>query len=120
MKRLIASWATALALLTMPAVITPGISAAEEGMSPGMISSAKNADDHLKLAADYEKQATELRAEAKKHREMAEMYVKNPSYLNLKAGFDQHCRAIAKSFEAAAAEAEKLAKAHRQMAAKAK
>ena len=81
---------------------------------------AKN--DHVALAAWYEKEAARLRQKAKEMDQMAEVYQRDPeraehmmSHGSRKADFVQQCKILAAAYSNAAREAETLATSHRDM-----
>ena len=83
-----------------------------------LIASAKTKEDHLKLADFYKGEA--VRAEAKDHDEMAEMYRKNPTPMAVKhpeAFGEGHCKEIARRYRESAAKTQELAAMHEQLAA---
>jgi hypothetical protein len=77
------------------------------------------AEDPAALAADYEKQAADLRASADKHQNMARMHKggAGSSKMNHES-IVRHCDKIAESLRAAAAESDALAKELRSSAKK--
>ena len=79
---------------------------------------AKN--DHVALAAWYEKEAAHLRQHAGNMVSMTEAYQKNPGpsergALSPKVDLLEHCRALAMLYTKAAEEADLLAQSHRGM-----
>jgi hypothetical protein len=78
-------------------------------------------DDHAALAAWYDKEAAQLRENAKGEMAMAETYRKNPSYAHSAMGgshkmsIEQHCDALAAMYTKGAEEAEQLAQEHRDL-----
>lgn len=79
---------------------------------------AKN--DHVALAAWYDKEAAHLRQHAKDMMVMAEEYEKNPGpstrgVISPKIDFLEHCRTLAAIYTKAAEEADLLAQGHREM-----
>ena len=94
-------------------------SLAAEALPPGLtaetIGNAKTPGDHQAIADAYAKEAEQLRAQALAHRHMDSRY-NEPGYLSSKLGFKRHCRALMESYEAAAKDADALAKAHHEMA----
>ena len=81
-------------------------------------------DDHAALAAWYDKEAANLRENAKGEKAMAELYRKNPSYAHSAMGgshkqsIEQHCDALAVMYTKSAEEAEQLAQEHRDLSKK--
>jgi hypothetical protein len=95
----------------------PTISAFAKHMGmPGMITAAKTAADHQKLAAEYELEAKAARAKADEHKMMADAYRKAGGALIEKLHFDQHCDALSKFYASMADEFEALAKAEHEAA----
>ena len=92
---------------------------AAEALPPGIsaeaIGNAKTPADHQAIADAYAKEAEQLQAQAMAHRHMDSRY-NEPGYLSSKLGFPRHCRALTQSYEAAAKDADALAKAHHEMA----
>jgi primosomal replication protein N len=75
--------------------------------------------DHAALAAQYEQEAKTARDKAQAHREMEKQYGGvQYSKVNHVAGMKNHCKRLIASYEAAAADADALAKEHREAAAK--
>ena len=114
MKHLLQNVALA-ALLAMPfpySAIAAGLPA---GLTAEAVASAKTAADHQAIADAYTKEAENLRAMAQEHRAMDKQY-SAPGYLSLKLGAGMHCQKLVKAYEEAAADADALAKAHRDMA----
>jgi hypothetical protein len=108
---------TALAaVLVFPAV---DLRAAEEP-SADAIKNAKTAAEHNAIADAYAKEASELHQKAVDHKAMLASYDKGPGYLKAKSGLEQHCRSLTNNYNKAAADADAMAKMHRDMAAKAK
>jgi len=76
-------------------------------------------NDHAALAAWYDKEAAQLRENAKGEMAMAEAYRKNPGYAHSAMGgahkmsIEQHCDAFAAMYTKAAEEADQLAQEHR-------
>ena len=93
---------------------------AAESLPPGLtaqaIASAKTPADHQAIADAYAKEAENLRARANEHRAMDKQY-SDPGYQSLKLGAGLHCQKLVQAYEAAALDADALAKAHREMAA---
>lgn len=88
-----------------------------------MVSSAKTAGDHLRLAAYFNQEADKLDADAKDHEDLAKTYRLYPSTAgggkaggNPQSRTAEHCDAAAKSLREAAKSLRELAAAHEQMA----
>ena len=92
------------------------VSAKEDHAMDEMVSKASTAADHHALGEHYDKLAKDARAEAKRHRAMAETYRKRGAAEIGKYHLDEHCERLAKSFDEVAAQNELLAKAHHEMA----
>jgi hypothetical protein len=109
--------AGALAALVGGATPAHAVSAEE-------IAKASTPADHQALAAQYAKEAADARAQAAKHRKMAETYtsgVSNPKVSSsTKGSMKLHCERLAHDFDAVAQEADALAAMHRELAAKKK
>jgi len=84
--------------------------------TPEMITMAKTAAEHEKLAAHYEQEAKAAKAKSDEHAKMADAYRKAGGALIEKLHFDQHCDALVKSYTATADEFEALAKAEHEAA----
>jgi hypothetical protein len=74
--------------------------------------------DHAALAAQYEQEAKTAREKAEAHRQMEKAY-NSPTYSKVMrgAGMRNHCKRLIVSYESAAADADALAKEHREAAA---
>ena len=123
MKRLITT-----AVLMASALLYSGVSPAK-GAEPvqlskdqvkALITSAKTADDHQKLAAYYRGEADRLEAEAKDHDELAAAYRSQQDAMGIKHPMSgktaSHCDYFAKSVRQAAKAARQLASEHELMA----
>lgn len=81
-------------------------------------------NDHAALAVWYDKEAANLRENAKGEMAMAELYRKNPMYAHSAMGgshkqsIEQHCDALAAMYTKSAEEAEQLAQEHRDLSKK--
>jgi hypothetical protein len=108
--------ATACAVV---ALLAPPRAKAEQPLPPGVtadaIENAKTPEQHQAIADAYAKEAEDLRAKALAHRHMDSSY-DEPGYRSHKLGFPRHCRALTQAYEAAAKEADQLAKDHHAMA----
>jgi hypothetical protein len=108
-----------LAIVGAASLIIAGVACAEGGLPSGLtaeaVQNAKTPDQHNAIAAAYDEEAKALHANADAHRRM-DSYYNEPGYLSEKLGFKRHCRSLVDSYEAAAKEAEALAKEHRNMA----
>jgi hypothetical protein len=78
---------------------------------------AESDTDEAALAAQYEQEAKDLRAQADRHRRMLKAY-DGPKYSKVQQGpnLRSHCTKLILEFDAAAANAEALAKEHRAAA----
>ena len=83
---------------------------------PEMITMAKTAAEHEKLAAHYEQEAKAAKAKSDEHATMADAYRKAGGALIEKLHFDQHCDSLAKSYASMAEELEALAQAEHEAA----
>lgn len=81
-----------------------------------MIHSAATRSDHEALGAHFEERAADARADAKRHRAMAETYREKQGALVEKWRLDRHCDELAEAFERVAEKYEALATAHREIA----
>jgi hypothetical protein len=98
-------------------------SATEKKRVKALATSAKTAEDHLRLAAYFDQEAGRMDAEAKDHEELAKTYRLYPSTAGGgKAGGNpqfrtaEHCDSAAKSLREAAKSLRELAAEHEQMA----
>jgi hypothetical protein len=112
-KRLTHAYACAL-------ILAFGLSACSFVATPPAELLAKN--DHVALAAWYDKEAARLSEKAKEMDRMVEEYRKDPeraqqmiSHGSSKADFVQECKILAAAYRSAAREAETLAKSHREL-----
>ena len=85
------------------------------GLTAEGVKAAKTPEQHQAIADAYAKEAENLRAQALNHRHMDSSYGE-PGYRSHKLGMPSHCQALVKSLEAAAKQADDLAKAHHEMA----
>jgi hypothetical protein len=81
-----------------------------------LITTAKTAADHQAIADHYSKMAAEAKEKAKEHEVMGAAYKQAGGAAIGKWHLDSHCETISKDAAAEAAQYEKLAEAHRQMA----
>jgi hypothetical protein len=102
----------AVTALPMPA----GAVSAEE------IEKASTPADHEALAAQYQQEASDARAEAAKHLAMAKAYASGVTYAKVQHGgkgaMKLHCERLAEHYDSVAAEADALAAFHSELAAK--
>ena len=101
-------------------LVTLGLSACSFVEVPPHKLLAKN--DHVALAAWYEKEAARLDQKAKEMDQMVEEYRRDPeqaqqrmSHGNRKVDFVQECKTLAAAYRNGAKEAETLAQSHRDM-----
>jgi hypothetical protein len=110
-----------LAIAFVSAALLGGLASAPRaaslppGLSEEAVKGAKTPEEHQAIADAYANEAENLRAQALAHRHM-DSYYSEPGYRSNKLGFPRHCRALQQSLEAAAKDADALAKAHREMA----
>ena len=118
--RALALSVAALTTIILLAVPTLRAVAAEEMSIDKMIATAKTASDHEAIANYYKQQATDARSKVAMHQKMAEQYsMSGIGNQATKTHFHQHCEALVRSYQTQANEFDALAKAHRDMAAKA-
>ena len=107
------------AACTVVVLLVPPLARAAESLPPGVtaeqIKNATTPEQHQAIADAYAKEAEDLRAKALAHRHMDSSYAE-PGYRSHKLGFPRHCRALTQAYEAAAKEADQLAKDHHAMA----
>jgi hypothetical protein len=113
-------------LVVLVAIIgAGGAQALDADDLPSAVENAKTAADHEAIAAFYEGEAKEARAQAEQHRAMGSTYKKHqqhsmpagkgvPSTLN--KTMPPHCDQLTATYEAAAKEYEAMAAAHREEA----
>jgi uncharacterized membrane protein YqiK len=115
-----------LLLATAVAAVLTGLprsaATAEQDDMGAMATSAKTKADHERVAAMFDAKAATAKAEAERHKRMADSYRNAGSsigkgYSGGSPALVAHCDALAKSYGEAAAHFEALAKAHREMAA---
>ena len=101
-----------LVMVATAAVLTLGGGAAPaaEAVTPDAVEKAQTRAQHTAIADTYAAQAAD-------HKAMLASYDKGPGYLKEKSGLVQHCKSLINYYEQAAAEAEQMAKSHRNMAA---
>ena len=85
------------------------------------IASAKTPADHLRIARFYQANAQEDLAQAQEHESMLAAYKANPTQVNEKSrrSTADHCEYFVQHLKSQAAENQKLAQLHEQMANKA-
>ena len=103
------------ALLGAALASAPRAESFPPGLSEDAVKSAKSPEQHQAIADAYAKEAENLRAQALAHRHM-DSYYSEPGYRSNKLGLPRHCRALEQSLNAAANDADALAKAHHEMA----
>ena len=85
-----------------------------------LITNAKSAQDHERLARHFDAKAGELEAESKEHRELAVQYRTNPTMHESKHPMSPetagHCQYFADDLYKASQRARQMANDHRQMA----
>lgn len=114
-----ASAALAASLLAFSLSFGHAFSAEPSPSIANEVATAKSRADHEQIASYYEQEAKAARAKSDEHRQLAAQY-KKPGYGNAAPILVQHCNYIAAKYRQAAAESLKLAKLHRELAAKAK
>ena len=111
-----------LALLWAASPLWPRAIVEAELVPPGFsekgIEAARGAEEHRGLAVAYDRQAEDLRASAKAHRDKQRAY-EQPPYSSAEPEMARHCGLFADCLEAAAKEALALSEAHLRMAAEA-
>lgn len=88
------------------------------GFSEKGIETARRPEEHRGIAEAYDRQAEDLRASAKSHRDKQRLY-EQPPYESEEPEMSRHCGLFAQYLEAAASEALALSEAHLRMAAEA-
>ena len=111
----------ALAASLLALSLSAGYAAAAEPPPSiaGKVEAAKTRADHEQIASFYEQEAKAAQMKSDEHRQLAAQY-KKPGYGNVAPTLIQHCNYIAAKYQEAAAESLKMARLHRDMAAKAK
>ena len=101
--------------------MVPGAALAEHGdhsLEQVLVESADTAAEHNALATHYRAEATEARAEAKRHEKMGTTYAQGKAMERLK--MQRHCNSIAEDFNKQAAGFDALAELHDAEARKSK
>lgn len=85
-----------------------------------LISSAKSAQDHERLAQHFDAKASELEAESKEHHELVAKYKANPTMHESKHPMSSetagHCQYFADDLHKASERARQMAADHRELA----
>jgi len=125
------SWAVlAVTLSTILFSLVPQMTAAQTAkvqltrkQAKALAATAKTPEDHMKLAAYFNREADRLEADAKDHEELAQIYRLYPSTFgggktggNPQTRTFEHCEATAKSLREAAKSSRELAAEHERMA----
>lgn len=113
------AWRVILTLLLLVGLVaaTSLRSLADEAQSlPTMVSSAKTAADHEKIATYYDAAAKDARQRAEQHSKLMQAYESLGGASAAKLHLEEHCEKLAKSAGDEATEYENLANAHREMA----
>lgn len=106
--RSMAGMRSLLAALVAVAVLVPFVAPADEPT-----------EDPAALAATYDKQAADFRADAERHAKIARMHKAGAgSPKSSHESIAQHCERIAENLSAAAKESEALANSYRELAKK--
>ncbi len=111
----------AVTLLLGALALSPGLAAAGEGahsLEQLVVEMAHSPADHAALAAHYRAKAAAAKAEAKRHESMGRTYSGGKFFQ--RSAMQAHCKKIAASNTAAAAEYEALATLHEEEAKKTK
>jgi hypothetical protein len=97
----------------------PAMAASDKEIAT-LVENAKTAADHEAIAKLYDEEAATARKKADEHRKMGAKYTHfeagNPKVQLAHFDMPKHCENLAKSYEAAAKEAEDMAAAHRATA----
>lgn len=80
------------------------------------IDAAHTRADHEKLEAYYQAEASTARSKAQEHREMIKAYERQVAGGRSNANMATHCHSLIQSYESIAADYDRLATNHRQMA----
>jgi hypothetical protein len=127
MKNPIFSGVRTALLLTAMTVLAGGVSLQADDSKllnkdelKHLVSTAKTAQDHQRLAAHFNAKADQLDAEAKEHTELAAQYKSHPTIHEMKHQMSGqtagHCDYFAASMHKAALDARRLAADHEEMA----
>ena len=84
------------------------------------IEAARTRADHEALAAYFKGEAQAARAKAAEHREMLQAYQRQVAGGRGNANMATHCNSLIQGYEGMAADYDRMADGHRQMAAQAK
>lgn len=103
------------------AIALVGCASSQGGPSPELarqIETASTPEDHLALAAHYEREAVAARTIAGSHEKMSRSYQASP-YEKGGGSMRAHCLSLVKTYQNAAAQYDAIAQDHRQMAQRA-
>jgi len=118
----------AVAMATAAVVVSVPAAAKEKALSQSelknLMTNAETKAEHARLAQHFEAEAARYEAESKEHADLAQFYQQHTSaeptkYPGTQESF-QHCDALSKSLQQAAANARELAAAQRRMENEAK
>lgn len=118
----------AVAMATAAVVVSVPAAAKEKALSQSelknLMTNAETKAEHARLAQHFEAEAARYEAESKEHADLAQFYQQHTSatptkYPGGQESF-QHCDALSKSLQQAAANARELAAAQRRMENEAK
>ncbi|HEX3036218.1 MAG TPA: hypothetical protein VHT73_14055 [Thermodesulfobacteriota bacterium] len=87
--------------------------ASEEEEITKLIETASTAEDHMKIAGYFEKQAEKAERKAHSHASMSKLYKERSKPLE---GLAKHCSNLAEKYEESAEEYRAMAMEHRKMA----
>ena len=105
-----------IGLAMLIAIAVPSVGLAESPAHSSAAMDAAPAADNAAMAATLEDEAKNATAEADKHRQMGDNYKKQGGVVIAKWHMDDHCRDLAKKYDAIAKTKSEMAKAHRKMA----
>ena len=108
-------------LLSIPLVtlVTLATRVDAQGDLSAKIAAAKTAADHEAIAAELEQEAKDLETEAVLHADMAKHYAMDQYAHTPKLDLQKHCEDLSADLKKAAAQANEMAKLHRQLAQRA-
>ena len=118
----------ALATAMFTAVVSVPAAAKDKPLNgielKNLVANAETKADHEHIAQHFDAEAARYGAEAKEHRELAQLYQRNtgptPTKYPGSVQSFQHCDSLTKSLEQAAEDSRQLAAEHRAMAHEAK
>jgi hypothetical protein len=118
MKRTIVALSFAIVLAATAFAQIAQAQKAEKLSKQQLLSTAKTPAEHSRLAQYYSAEAQDYLAQSKEHEQMVAAYKKNPAMNTSKSssGPVNHCEYLSQHLKESAAQVQKLAQEHEQMA----